>query len=74
MAGTEGKHQARKPSKASALQEIYSRPMKQGSGLEPAFINGTYTGIPLTEEVARRIAEYRAYHSLTPSEIARMMR
>lgn len=74
MAGIEGKHQARKPSKASALQEIYSRPMKEGSGLEPAFINGTYKGEKLHPDVRRRLDEYAELKSLTTADIARMMR
>lgn len=74
MAGTEGKHQARKPSKASALQEIYSRPMKNGSGLEPRWSQEHYRGIPLHPHVKARMDEYAAIPSLTVQEIARMMR
>jgi hypothetical protein len=73
MAGKEGKHNARKPNRSSQINEIYSRPMKNGTGLEPRFINGEYRGIPLTADVAQRIAEYRAYPSLTPADIARML-
>jgi hypothetical protein len=74
MAGTEGKHNVRRPNRNSHLAEISSRPMKNGSGLEPRWSQEHYRGIPLTDDVASRIAEYRAYPSLTPAEIARMMR
>ncbi len=74
MAGIEGKHNARKPSKASALREIYNRPLKEGTGLEPTWSQECYRGIPLTEDVARRIREYREYPSLSPADIARMLK
>jgi hypothetical protein len=73
MAGVEGKHNARKPNRNSALAEIYSRPMKEGSGIEPTWSQTHYAGIPLPADVAARIAEYRAYPSLTPADIARML-
>jgi len=74
MAGIEGKHNARKPSRASALQEIYSRPLKEGTGLQPRFINGEYRGERLHPDVQRRLEEYAAIPSLTTQDIARMMR
>lgn len=74
MAGIEGKHNARKPSKASALKEIYARPMKNGSGLEPRWSQEHYRGIPLHPDVKRRLDEYAAIPSLSVQEIARMMR
>lgn len=66
MAGIEGKHQARKPSKASQLNEVYSRPMKNGTGLQPRFINGEYRGERLHPDVQRRIDEYAAIKSYMP--------
>lgn len=62
--GKEGKHNAHKPSRNSELRAIYDRPLKEGTGLAPAFINGEYRGIPLTDDVRQRIAEYRALPSL----------
>ena len=73
MAGKEGKHNARKPGKSSALREIYSRPLKEGTGLEPTFINGEYRGEKLHPDVKRRLDEYAAIPSLTMADIARML-
>lgn len=74
MAGIEGKHQARKPNRNSQLAEIYSRPLKEGTGLQPRFINGEYRGERLHPDVQRRLDEYAAIPSLTDSEFGRMMR
>lgn len=73
MAGIEGKHNARKPNRNSALAEIYSRPMKQGSGIEPTWSKEACKGIPLHPDVRRRLEEYAALKSLTVSDIARML-
>ena len=54
-------------------KDQYNRPLRQGTGLAPRFAQGEYKGIPLTEDVARRIAEYRIYPSLTAEDIARML-
>lgn len=54
-------------------KDIYDRPVPGGMGLAPTWSQAEYRGIPLTEDVARRIAEYRAYRSLTQQDIARML-
>jgi len=59
--------------KRGFTREIYDRPVAGGMGLAPTWSQECYRGIPLTEDVARRIAEYRALPSLTPQEIARML-
>ena len=64
MAGIEGKHNARKPTDRSALTAIYDRPMKNGTGLQPRFINGEYKGQKLHPDVQRRIDEFRNIPSL----------
>ena len=64
---------AHKPSKSQSLNQIYSRPMKNGTGLQPAFINGTYQGEKLHPDVARRMEEYAALKSLTTADSARML-
>lgn len=74
MAGIEGKHNARKPGKASALNQIYTRPLKNGTGLAPRWSQEHYKGIPLHPHVKARIDEYRALPSLTSEQIARMIK
>ena len=53
-------------------KDQYGKPLKQGSGIAPKWV-GNYGGIPLSPWVQQRIAEYRAYPSLTEADIARML-
>lgn len=73
MAGKEGKHNARKPSKASALQQIYSKPLKNGTGLEPRWSQEHYKGIPLHPHVKARMDQYAAIPSLSVKDIRKML-
>lgn len=74
MAGKEGKHNARKPNRNSHLAEIYSRPLKEGTGLAPTWSQEHYKGIDVHPHVKARMDEYAAIPSLSVQEIARMMR
>lgn len=54
-----------KPSKAQQLQQIYARPLPNGTGLEPKWKGAKpYAGLKLPDFIQRRIDEYRAYPSL----------
>ena len=73
MAGKEGKHNARKPKRSSQINEIYSRPMKEGSGLAPTWSQEAYKGIQLHPHIKARMDAYAELKSLTVADIARML-
>lgn len=50
---------------AEKFAQHYLLPMKGGSGVKPTWIDiPDYKGIPLTADVAQRMAAYRAYPSV----------
>jgi hypothetical protein len=55
------------------FKQHYLQPMPQGSGL-PMVSSGEYKGLILSEDVQRRITEYRNIPSLTEADIARMLK